>query len=191
MWLERFVIIAGSLSHDFLPHNWLPYTPQWLEISITAGALRFFLFWFFGFAKSVPTVAVSDVKDDLSREGREARGRAARRRDAARRRSRGDAGGVLAVFPAEDLLAALRQVRARGLHRLETYSPVRLPRPRRILGRGRSPVRYWTLIGALLGCAGGFCAGHRLGPGQQPDRRRQAPGLASSRTASSASRARS
>ena len=28
MWLERWVIIAGSLSHDFLPHNWHTYAPR-------------------------------------------------------------------------------------------------------------------------------------------------------------------
>ena len=155
MWLERMVIIAGSLSHDFMPHNWLPYTPHWPELTITAGAFAWFLFWFFGFTKTVPTVALSDVKADLSRDAEKhvdvPRGvRAVADVSAA-------AGGVLAVFARrEDLLAALRQVRASTAHALETYSPVRLHEAEEILGRGRSPVRFWTLTGALCGCAGGF-----------------------------------
>jgi Ni/Fe-hydrogenase subunit HybB-like protein len=155
MWLERMVIIAGSVSHDFLPHNWLPYVPQWPEMCITAGAFAWFLFWFFGFTKAVPTVALSDVKADLTRD-------AERSVDVPRGTApAGGVGpgraGVLAVFAErEPLLAALRRMRASPFTRLETYSPVRLHEAEEILGRGRSPVRYWTLAGALLGCAGGF-----------------------------------
>jgi Ni/Fe-hydrogenase subunit HybB-like protein len=155
MWLERMVILVSSLSHDFMPHNWRPYSPHWPEITITVGAFAWFLFWFLGFTKTLPTVALSDVKSDLSRDsertvevpaGVPATGGMAEAR-----------GGVLAVFArAEDLLAALRRVRASRFQEVETYSPVRLPEAEEILGRGRSPVRFWTLTGALCGCAGGF-----------------------------------
>ena len=63
MWLERWVIITGSLSHDFMPHNWTIYVPRWPEISITIGLFCFFLFMFFLFAKYLPTIAISDVKE--------------------------------------------------------------------------------------------------------------------------------
>ena len=155
MWLERLVIIAGSLSHDFLPHNWLAYAPRWPEMCITAGALAWFLFWFFLFAKSVPTVALSDVKADLIRD-KEPVGETLRSERPAPD-VRTAASGVVAVFKDhETLLAALRKARASRFDRLDTYSPMRLKDTEAILGRGPSPVRYWTLVGAISGCIGGF-----------------------------------
>jgi len=157
MWLERMVIIVGSTSHDFLPHNWLAYSPRWPEISITVGAFAWFLFWFFGFAKGLPTVALADVKEDSHRD-REglipfvtARGR-----DADVRRA---ATGVLAIFTdAAATIAALRQVKASAFRAsdIDTFSPMRLREAEALLGRGPSPVRYWTLIGAISGLVGGF-----------------------------------
>ncbi len=65
--------------------------------------------------------------------------------------------GVLAVFPTpESLLAALAKAKDAALGALETYSPMRLKEGEKILGRGPSPVRLWTLIGAVSGCIGGF-----------------------------------
>jgi molybdopterin-containing oxidoreductase family membrane subunit len=161
MWLERLVIITGSPSHDFLPHNWLSYAPRPVEITITIGALAFFLFWFFGFTKLAPTVALSDVKEDLLRgrrramEAGEADGAESARRDAPRLAR--SAPGVLAIFrEAEALLAAIRRAKKAGFGRIEAYSPMRLEAVEDALGRRTSPVRYWTLIGAVSGCIGGF-----------------------------------
>ncbi|MCY2926545.1 MAG: polysulfide reductase NrfD, partial [Planctomycetota bacterium] len=64
MWSERFVIIVGSTSHDFLPHTWLGYAPTWVELSITGGSFCFFLLWFTLFSRVAPTVCISDVKED-------------------------------------------------------------------------------------------------------------------------------
>jgi Ni/Fe-hydrogenase subunit HybB-like protein len=247
MWLERWVIIVGSLSHDFLPHNWHTYAPTWVEISITAGGFSFFLFWFLGFAKLLPTVAIADVKEhragllyvesfdsaggrpgatgalcaavqagstslitaphkkgaektpppqgeggpsgpgegvapvspsprlkaDLSlRErgfsapdlwgavlrdvapGRVAPGDAARGRF--RRPGRFDK-GVLAVFTShEALIEAVKRVRASSFRRVEAFSPFKLEEVGELLHRRGSPVRLWTLTGALSGLVGGF-----------------------------------
>jgi molybdopterin-containing oxidoreductase family membrane subunit len=69
MWLERFVIIASSLAHDFDPANWAGlYRPTWVEVSITAGSLAWFLFWFLLFVKHFPAVAMSEVKESLVHE---------------------------------------------------------------------------------------------------------------------------
>ena len=46
VWLERYVIIVGSTSHDFMPHNWAGYAPRPVEYAITLGSFSFFLFWF-------------------------------------------------------------------------------------------------------------------------------------------------
>jgi len=160
MWLERLVIITGSLSHDFLPHNWLSYAPRPVEITITIGALAFFLFWFFGFTKLAPTVALSDVKEDLLRGRRRAMeaGEAEEADSASREAPRlaRSAPGVLAIFKEpEALLAAIRRAKKAGFGRIEAYSPMRLEAVEDALGRRTSPVRYWTLIGALSGCMAG------------------------------------
>lgn len=155
MWLERLVIIAGSTSHDFLPHNWFTYVPRWPEVSISIGALAFFLFWFFGFTKLVPTVALSDVKA-LAMRQREHEAVLPPGTTPAPRVRKAQT-GVLAVFRDGDgLLAALRKVRESPFREVETYSPVRLKEAEAILGRGPSPVRLWTLFGAICGCVGGF-----------------------------------
>ena len=64
---------------------------------------------------------------------------------------------MLGVFQSrEPLLDALKRAREKGFDEVETYSPVRLRKAEQIMGRGPSPVRYFTLGGALAGCAGGF-----------------------------------
>ena len=64
MWTERFVIICGSMSHDFLPHAWGIYWPNWVEIIITAGSFCTFLFLFLLFAKFLPSVPMAEVKGE-------------------------------------------------------------------------------------------------------------------------------
>jgi molybdopterin-containing oxidoreductase family membrane subunit len=71
--------------------------------------------------------------------------------------TRGATTGVLAIFKDRHaMIAALRTVRGSSFRRIDTYSPVRLREAEAILGRGPSPVRFWTLAGALTGFAGGF-----------------------------------
>lgn len=66
MWLERFVIIAGSLLHDYLPATWIfHYRPTWVEISITVGSFCWFLMWFTLFVKLFPAVSMTEVKEAL------------------------------------------------------------------------------------------------------------------------------
>lgn len=155
MWLERLVIIAGSTSHDFLPHNWHTYAPRPVEISITLGSFAFFLFCFFIFTRVAPTISISDVKEDQA-EGiarykeLETDARPVERLDRA-------APGLLAVFERRELLLeALAKARESGFEQVETYSPVRLRKAEKIMGRGPSPVRYCTFAGALCGVTGGF-----------------------------------
>jgi Ni/Fe-hydrogenase subunit HybB-like protein len=155
MWFERIVIVAGSLAHDFLPHNWFHYCPTWVEIGITLGSFCFFLFWFFGFTKLAPTVSITDVKEDLTEGTKryfELETIATPVADV-----RGTGRGVVGVFrhPVE-LVEALRRARAAAFDRLETYSPVRLREAEQVLGRGPSPIRRWTLLGAATGLLSGF-----------------------------------
>ena len=64
MWLERFVIIVTSLSHDFNPANWAGiYTPTWVEGAITLGAFSMFFFLFLLFVKNFPAVSITEMKE--------------------------------------------------------------------------------------------------------------------------------
>jgi Ni/Fe-hydrogenase subunit HybB-like protein len=65
MWLERFVIIIGSMTQGFLPYQWGFYWPNWVEISIGFGTACLFLLLFFLFAKFVPSVAMAEMKEEV------------------------------------------------------------------------------------------------------------------------------
>ena len=65
MWLERFVIIAGSLSTNFMPSQWGFYRPTWVEIVITATSFAWFLMWFTLFAKFLPIVSMTELKEGI------------------------------------------------------------------------------------------------------------------------------
>ncbi len=63
MWFERFVIIAGSVAHDFLPNAWGHYRPTFVEGGIMVGAFCFFFFLFLLFIKHLPSVSMTEMKE--------------------------------------------------------------------------------------------------------------------------------
>jgi molybdopterin-containing oxidoreductase family membrane subunit len=63
MWLERFVIIVGSLSRDFLPSIWHIYRPTWVDLTILGGSLCFFLFLFLLFIRYVPFIPIHELRE--------------------------------------------------------------------------------------------------------------------------------
>jgi Ni/Fe-hydrogenase subunit HybB-like protein len=67
MWAERFVIIAVSLSRDFVPSSWANYTPTWVDWGTLFGSMCTFGFLFMLFLRFVPAIAISEVKE-LRRE---------------------------------------------------------------------------------------------------------------------------
>jgi molybdopterin-containing oxidoreductase family membrane subunit len=157
MWLERYWIVVGSTSHDFLPHNWGQYAPKLTEYCITIGSFMFFLFWFYIFAKVLPTIAISEVKEVEAEKEEETRrpGDAETRREAGNHRQIGATGptGVMGVFSHEAGLSAAMGKLPTEFDRIETFSPVKFDYSK---GRRKSPVRIWTLVGALTGLSGGF-----------------------------------
>jgi Ni/Fe-hydrogenase subunit HybB-like protein len=69
MWFERFVIIVGSVAHDFLPHAWGLYFPTLLEFGIMIGSFCLFFFLFLLFVKHMPSVAMTELKETLHEGG--------------------------------------------------------------------------------------------------------------------------
>jgi molybdopterin-containing oxidoreductase family membrane subunit len=67
MYLERFVIIAGSLAHGVAPATWAGlYRPTWVELALTVGSFAWFATWFLLFVKLMPVLPVSELKESLS-----------------------------------------------------------------------------------------------------------------------------
>jgi molybdopterin-containing oxidoreductase family membrane subunit len=66
MWFERFDIVAGSLATNFTPSQWSSYTPSVTEIMITVGAFAWFLGLFSLFAKFLPIVSMTELKEGIT-----------------------------------------------------------------------------------------------------------------------------
>jgi molybdopterin-containing oxidoreductase family membrane subunit len=69
MWFERFVIIAGSVGHDFLPHAWGLYAPTGVEYGIMLGSFCLFFFLFVLFVKHLPSVSMTELKETFEKGG--------------------------------------------------------------------------------------------------------------------------
>lgn len=68
MWLERYIIVVGTLTHPRLPFNWHEYTPTWVELSIMAGAFAYFIFLYVIFSKLFPIISIWELKEGRSEE---------------------------------------------------------------------------------------------------------------------------
>jgi len=154
MWFERLMIIFTSQAHDFLPHNFGGYLPTWVELTITAGSFGFFFLFFLCFSKLLPTVPLSELKGRIADNEIVPTGHCesrVRQRIAPRRPS------VLAVFSnAGRLLQAAKMACDGGFKVMETFSPVKIEALDDVLKQPKSPVRFFTLAGALMGLFGGF-----------------------------------
>jgi len=152
MWSERLWIVITATWHDFLPHHWGGYLPTWVELTILVGSFSVFFFGFLVLTKFLPAAPMSDIKTDTEEEHQK---KTYPRRPYVKP-SELDTGVVGLYDTSEDLLDAVNKVRDHALQGLETYTPLRVNELGNVLGRGKSPVRYWTLIGVLTGITGGF-----------------------------------
>ena len=66
MWLERYVIVVPTLSNPRLPNEAVFYFPIWVEWSVFAGCVAFFILLYMVFTKLFPIVSIWEVQ-----EGRE------------------------------------------------------------------------------------------------------------------------
>jgi molybdopterin-containing oxidoreductase family membrane subunit len=67
MWAERFVIIAVTLTRDFLPSSWANYSPTWVDWGLLFGSMSTFGVLFLLFLRFLPAIPISEVKE-LRRE---------------------------------------------------------------------------------------------------------------------------
>ncbi len=69
MWFERFVIIVTSLHRDYIPSSWNMYSPTWIEVGIFVGTMGIFMTLFLLFARTLPVIAIAEVKSILKSSG--------------------------------------------------------------------------------------------------------------------------
>jgi len=63
MWLERYTIIVPTLTSQRLAVGRPVYFPTWVEWSILAGCVSFFILVFIAFTKVFPVLSVSEIKE--------------------------------------------------------------------------------------------------------------------------------
>ena len=63
MWFERFNIIGSSLQHEYDPASWGEYWPTIVEVGVTIGSFGFFFTLFTLFVKSLPPMAIMELKE--------------------------------------------------------------------------------------------------------------------------------
>jgi molybdopterin-containing oxidoreductase family membrane subunit len=74
MWLERWVIIVSSLSHDRIPFLWRVYQPTWVEWAITAGSFGWFFLLLLVGLKLLPPISIAELEEARAAEAVEAEG---------------------------------------------------------------------------------------------------------------------
>lgn len=62
MWFERFVITVTSLHRDFLPSSWGYFIPTIVDIGTLIGSFGLFFTLVLLFTKTLPVVAMSEIK---------------------------------------------------------------------------------------------------------------------------------
>lgn len=162
MWLERFVIIVSSLAHEFNPSAWGVYAPSWVEVGITLGSFAWFFLWFLLFIKFLPLVSLAEVKEQLLHSetaDSETSPTGSATRDSAQPhiQTTGQGTGAVGIFGRlETVVTAIRALHRDGQRQLSVISPFPSHAIQDALGTHPSPVRYFTLIGGVLGCAVGL-----------------------------------
>jgi Ni/Fe-hydrogenase subunit HybB-like protein len=63
MWLERFVIVVPTLTNPRLPNEAVIYSPTWVEWSVLAGCVSFFVLLYMIFTKIFPIVSIWEVRE--------------------------------------------------------------------------------------------------------------------------------
>jgi molybdopterin-containing oxidoreductase family membrane subunit len=63
MWFERYVIIITGLSREYMPGAWGIYVPTSIELGVLVPSFGFFSFMLLLFVKTLPVIAISEVKE--------------------------------------------------------------------------------------------------------------------------------
>jgi molybdopterin-containing oxidoreductase family membrane subunit len=70
MWLERILIIWGTLSHDTMPTMWRLFQPTISDWALLVGPFGLFACLYLAFLRLLPAVSMHDMRSLVSGEGR-------------------------------------------------------------------------------------------------------------------------
>lgn len=62
MWLERFIIVVGSLQRDYMPSSWDAYSGTLWDWMLYLGTIGLFLVLFFMFVRGWPLIAIHEIR---------------------------------------------------------------------------------------------------------------------------------
>ena len=65
MWLERYMIIVGSLNRDFLPSSWANFVATATDNLLLFGTIGFFVLMFALFVRFLPMISMYEVRELL------------------------------------------------------------------------------------------------------------------------------
>ncbi len=68
MWLERFMIVIVSLTHDFLPSSWAIFGPTRWDFSLMFGSMGLFLVLLFLFVRTLPMISVFEMQEMVHKQ---------------------------------------------------------------------------------------------------------------------------
>jgi len=74
MWVERYIIVVGSLARDFLPSSWGEYHATGWDWATFVGTIGLFLALLFLFIRFLPMISIFEMRTMLPEAGREADG---------------------------------------------------------------------------------------------------------------------
>ncbi len=177
MWLERFVIVVGSLHRDFVPANWTYYLPTWVDVGTFAGSLGLFATLFLLFLRFLPMIAIAEIKGVAPEPKGSARAAADLARPGPPEVPSGSAdlkpgttpAGLLVEFATSaELLDAADRLRTAGLTRWEAFTPYPLHRLSQAMGLRPSQVGWAAFLGGAFGFAFGLHLIHAMNATSYP-----------------------
>ncbi len=68
MWLERYVIVVASLSHDFLTSSWRNYHATIWDWSMFLGTMGLFLTCFLLFIRFMPSISMAELREEAHKD---------------------------------------------------------------------------------------------------------------------------
>ncbi len=76
LWVNRYIIIVPTLETPFIPiqdtrHDWLFYSPTWVEWSLTAAGIAVFGMLFMIISKLAPIVSISELEEAAEKKNTE------------------------------------------------------------------------------------------------------------------------
>jgi Ni/Fe-hydrogenase subunit HybB-like protein len=176
MWLERFVIVVGSLERGFLPSTWTDFHPTVVDLATLVGTFGLFFTLLLLFLRLLPVMSISELKAETHASALSALdspddsiGLASstalpvpdhcpgERLHLTRKMGSGTRGFLLAECRDSSALQRTCECLKRlGVRRFDAHAPHSMPQMMQCIEEDTSPVAWSAGIAGFLGGAGAF-----------------------------------